>query len=310
MPKTEDDMGTRPNLNDPAADTTTQAVARALADELDRALETADADRYDSWFAADVLWGKPFGALVVGHDQINAIHRQMMRMTKPVAPASPEAPAPGCRHLGRMIGMVDTFGSVESATTADVEALAAVLAEAFTDDPVMGWLVPKASRRPAALRAFFDFQARHHALHFDASLLARIEGQVVAAALVLPPGSWKTPFDQQARHGAGFTAIFRTRLPHALRLQTEMDRRHPREPHYYLPCIGTLTAFQGLGTGGRILRRFTSRCDGEQQPAYLEATNPDNARLYRRHGFETIGFLDVADCPPLERMWRQPTGPQ
>ncbi|MBO0881634.1 MAG: nuclear transport factor 2 family protein [Mycobacterium sp.] len=81
-------MGTRPNLNDQATDATTQAVALGLANELDRALETGDADRYDSWFAADVLWGTPFGALVVGHDQINAIHRQMMRLPKPVAPAS------------------------------------------------------------------------------------------------------------------------------------------------------------------------------------------------------------------------------
>lgn len=94
-------MGTRPKLNDPDADATTQAVAAGLADELQQAAENADADRYDGSFAADVLWGTPFGALVSGHDRINAIHREMMAQDKPVAPPSrfevvvATSPAPG-----------------------------------------------------------------------------------------------------------------------------------------------------------------------------------------------------------------------
>ncbi|MFF3570168.1 SgcJ/EcaC family oxidoreductase [Nocardia jiangxiensis] len=94
-------MDTRPNLHDQAADTTAQAVAADLAAELQKAGETADADRYDNSFAADVLWGTPFGALVVGHSRINAIHRRMMRLSEPVAPSSrfevvaAASPAPG-----------------------------------------------------------------------------------------------------------------------------------------------------------------------------------------------------------------------
>ncbi|MQY22211.1 DUF4440 domain-containing protein [Nocardia macrotermitis] len=94
-------MDTRPTLNDPTADATTQAVAAGLAAELQKAGETTDADRYDNSFAADVLWGTPFGALVIGHSQLNAIHRRMMRPGKLVAPASrfevvvATSPAPG-----------------------------------------------------------------------------------------------------------------------------------------------------------------------------------------------------------------------
>lgn len=94
-------MNTRPNVHDPAADTTAQAAAAELAAELQKAGETADADRYDNSFAADVLWGTPFGALVVGHSRINAIHRRMMRQSEPVAPPSrfevvaAASPAPG-----------------------------------------------------------------------------------------------------------------------------------------------------------------------------------------------------------------------
>ncbi|MFD6108471.1 DUF4440 domain-containing protein [Nocardia salmonicida] len=91
----------RPNLNDPTADPTAQAVAAELAGELQRALETGDADLYDNSFAADVLWGTPFGALVIGHSQLNAIHRGMMQPANSPAPASrfevvvAASPAPG-----------------------------------------------------------------------------------------------------------------------------------------------------------------------------------------------------------------------
>ncbi|MBF6183411.1 YybH family protein [Nocardia otitidiscaviarum] len=94
-------MDTRPTLHDPSAQATAETVAADLAAELQRAGETADADRYDSWFAADVVWGSPFGALVVGYEQINAIHRRMMGAAKPVAPHSrfevvvATSPAPG-----------------------------------------------------------------------------------------------------------------------------------------------------------------------------------------------------------------------
>lgn len=81
-------MDTRPNLDDPAAAATAQAVAIALAAELQKAGETNDADLYDNSFAGDVLWGTPFGALVIGHDRINAIHRRMMHRAEPAAPVS------------------------------------------------------------------------------------------------------------------------------------------------------------------------------------------------------------------------------
>ena len=94
-------MSTRPNVHDPAADAIARAVAADLAAELQQAGESADADRYDNSFAADVLWGSPFGALVVGYGQINAIHRRMMGRREPVAPPSrfevvaANSPAPG-----------------------------------------------------------------------------------------------------------------------------------------------------------------------------------------------------------------------
>jgi hypothetical protein len=43
-------------------------------------------------------------------------------------------------------------------------------------------------------------------------------------------------------------------------------------------------------------------------PAYLEASSPQNRKLYERHGYETMGELIVSDSPALYPMWRLPVG--
>ena len=53
---------------------------------------------------------------------------------------------------------------------------------------------------------------------------------------------------------------------------TEMERRHPREPHHYLALIGTDPAHQGRGIGTALLEPVLARCDAEGLPAYLESS--------------------------------------
>ncbi|MGW4365737.1 SgcJ/EcaC family oxidoreductase [Nocardia takedensis] len=92
-------MSTRPVLHDPSAESEASAQARALAHVLQTGLDAEDADRYDSRFAADILWGSPKGATVSGYDSLNAIHRELMSAR--VAPrsrfevVSARTPAPG-----------------------------------------------------------------------------------------------------------------------------------------------------------------------------------------------------------------------
>jgi uncharacterized protein (TIGR02246 family) len=45
--------------------------------ELQDAIDSSDADLFNKRFAADVLWGSPFGAVVDGYEQIHAIHTRM-----------------------------------------------------------------------------------------------------------------------------------------------------------------------------------------------------------------------------------------
>lgn len=76
-------MSTRPTLGDPKRGAWAHEVAAQFAAGLQQA---GDADGYNSDFAADVLWGSPFGATVAGYVELNAIHRRLMAAK--VAPPS------------------------------------------------------------------------------------------------------------------------------------------------------------------------------------------------------------------------------
>jgi PPOX class F420-dependent enzyme/OxyR family protein/uncharacterized protein (TIGR02246 family) len=61
-----------------AADGAAEAV-QGLVAELQAGLDAHDADVYNRHFAADVIWGSPFGATVHGYDRLHAIHVQLKR---------------------------------------------------------------------------------------------------------------------------------------------------------------------------------------------------------------------------------------
>ncbi|GAA4394427.1 nuclear transport factor 2 family protein [Tsukamurella soli] len=68
-------------------DSDADAAVTELIQALQEGHDTGDADRYDSFFAADVVWGTPKGQVVRGFRPLNAIHHRMMD-PGPVAPRS------------------------------------------------------------------------------------------------------------------------------------------------------------------------------------------------------------------------------
>ena len=54
-------------------------AVQGLVAELQAGLDSRDADVYNRHFAADVIWGSPFGATVHGYDRLHAIHVQLKR---------------------------------------------------------------------------------------------------------------------------------------------------------------------------------------------------------------------------------------
>lgn len=188
---------------------------------------------------------------------------------------------------------------VKTAQPAEAERLIATVVLAFAADPVVRWSYPDSRQYleygPQFVRAFggraFDHGTAFHAADY------------AAVALWLPPGV--APDEEQ--FGALVEQSVAPELQEeAFALGEQMGNYHPKEPHWYLPLAGVDPVYQRRGLGSALLRHVLEQCDRDGLPAYLEATSPLNVRLYERHGFETIGVMQVGTSPALTAMLRKP----
>jgi ribosomal protein S18 acetylase RimI-like enzyme len=191
------------------------------------------------------------------------------------------------------------------ATVDDVQRLRTVLAEAFYEDPMFGWLIPNDGHRQARLRHYFGIELRHYALGHGCVWTT---DDLAGAMLGLPPGKWRAPLHTTLLHGS----VFRARIPGAARLGAAMEWRHMRllrgvgGIHYYVRDIGVHPDTQGRGLGSALMRPLLDRCDQEGLPAYIEASSERSAALYERLGFRHVEELRVWSSPPLWLMIRAP----
>jgi ribosomal protein S18 acetylase RimI-like enzyme len=186
------------------------------------------------------------------------------------------------------------------ATADDIPRLKSILAQAFFDDPIFGWLIPEDGKRLAGLRRYFGIELRHYVLPRGRVWTT---ADLTGAALTLPPGAWRAPLQATMLEGRAFGI----HLARAARMGAAMEWHHarePREPHYYVRDIGVHPDVQGNGLGSALMGPTLERCDREGVSAYIEASNERSAALYERLGFRHTKELHVGSCPPLWLMFR------
>jgi ribosomal protein S18 acetylase RimI-like enzyme len=187
------------------------------------------------------------------------------------------------------------------ATPADRGTVAADLAAAFIEDPVMSWVFRDPAARGRYARHFFATLARH-ALPLGTSV--RTEG---GAALWTPPGRWRDSFWHEAAMGLRtWPGVGLLRGPRVALALLGIEARHPEPPHLYLSAIGVRPERRGGGVGSALLAPGLARADEHGLPAYLESSNPRNIPLYERHGFRVTGELWLPRGPVMTFMWRDP----
>jgi GNAT superfamily N-acetyltransferase len=188
--------------------------------------------------------------------------------------------------------------AIAQASSSGCERIIALLTLAFVGDPPSRWLYPEARHY---IERFPDF-ARALAGKAFAHGTADIVEDGRGAALWLPPGVQP---DDDALERVLKDAVGE-RLEETAKLFETMARYHPAEPHWFLPLMGVDPLWQGAGIGSALLQHALDRCDRERKPAYLESTNPRNIPFYRRFGFEVLGTIEAAGCPPISPMLRRP----
>ncbi len=186
----------------------------------------------------------------------------------------------------------------------DVAPMAGALARAFHDDPVMTWLLgERDDARLRRLRRFMRSESRRHRRHGGTVLTA--DGHP-GGALWDPPGQWRMSWVDIVRAAPVMISGVGPRIPRALGGLSQMEKAHPREPHWYLAILGTDPPHQGKGVGAALLAPVLTRCDAEGTGAYLESSKPDNVPYYERFGFRVSGQIDMPDGPTMWPMWRDP----
>jgi ribosomal protein S18 acetylase RimI-like enzyme len=194
--------------------------------------------------------------------------------------------------------------SIRAATAADHPTAQEALVSAFDDDPVLNWFVRTDATRTRALGTAF----RTSLEVFAPFGLTFVEGSGGGAALWSRHDQWQMSTWQELTLLPTYVSI--CGLGRFRRLVTGFDvmkAHHPREPHYYLYCIGVRADRQGQGIGARLLAPMLERCDAEGLPAYLESSKERNVPFYRRHGFEVREEIQFGPGgPPLWPMWRAP----
>lgn len=181
----------------------------------------------------------------------------------------------------------------------DTREIIETISVAFRTDAAARWLFPDEENFHHVFgrfaRAFAAPAFEHRTAHFT--------DQFAGAATWFPP---RVNGEDEPVMEVIEEFVPHYRLHEAFALFEQMDRFHPEFPHWYLPLIGVAPGHQGEGIGSQLLQHVLSECDHTNTPAYLEASSPENLRLYHRHGFQTLGEIQSGSSPVIYPMLREP----
>ncbi len=189
---------------------------------------------------------------------------------------------------------------VRRAGIEDIPALAEILADAFSDDAAMSWVMggPPAPRLFATMIRITYMPKGDCYISDDGAAALWLAGDLLTAE----------PFSNSLRllpvmlANGGLKTI-----PRGLGAQARMQKFHPHAAHQYLFAVGVRQQAQGKGLGKKILAPMLDRCDAEGVGAYLENSKQQNNNFYRGLGFEfsADAFALGKDAPSIQPMWRE-----
>ena len=203
------------------------------------------------------------------------------------------------------MSIVEASGHVPClATASDSDKLAALLADAFQNDPLAVWAFPDEGRRswllPDFFRVFLDLSLAHNGVYTTADR--------DAVLLFLPPEGWAAMQAQEQELEWRFAEVvgdYVDRLLTIVRLQAE---HHPvGRPHYYVSFAGVSAQAQRRGAMSTLLHRLTAKADNQGLGIYTEASSAGGEATFgRAGGVQIADDIVLPDGPTLRPMWREP----
>lgn len=188
--------------------------------------------------------------------------------------------------------------SLRQAEEADIDAVVAACAEAFTDEAVYAWAVTD----PATAAGFFH-ATLVPAIRARQVLLAETDAGMVTGTAIWVDLDTAAPIHAEAAVLATMPGTVGGRIAAVAAATAAV---HPDEPHLFLSAMAVRPPFRGRGTGAALLSHTLAEADERRRPAYLEASTARSRELYLRHGFRDTGEpIQLPDAGPrLYPMWR------
>jgi len=189
---------------------------------------------------------------------------------------------------------------VERVGTDELGVVARVLAEAFAEDPVFVWAMPKVTTRLADAIAFFTFYLRR-TQSSEREVFATSDRSAVAVMTTVGP------MDHESRAGT-------SELPTLVRTSSSaadyfrwIETFRPAVSHRYLEFIGSSPACSSKGQGSALLKSLLVMAASERLPVWCWSSNPRNLPFYHRLNFAAgTGLQRDADTPSVTPLLRLP----
>jgi GNAT superfamily N-acetyltransferase len=185
-------------------------------------------------------------------------------------------------------------------TAQQIRESGAVLARAFYDDPLLGWVIPDDETRLGKLEWLQTAGVKLGHSHGEVYTTA---GRVEGNAVWLPPGQTKVSLLRMVSVGllAAPLRLGPSPFMRFMRVMNVFDGLHERDmqgPHWYLMILGVDPPRQGQGVGGSLIQPVLARADEAGLPCYLETQKTINVPFYQRHGFDVVIEDDIPGGGP------------
>ena len=189
---------------------------------------------------------------------------------------------------------------VREYTRADRREVTGAMARAFAIDPLFDYFSRDLLHSPRLLPALFASYLGDLDRH-GRSWVVDVDGRPLGFGGWLAPGGYPRGFVRETAVTLRSTPpVMRSvhRLA-AMRLFAEVEKRHPRTPHWYLSLLAVDPTLQGRGLGTQLITPGIEAADAEGLPCYLETQRESNVSWYARFGFELTHKIEQGETPPV-----------
>jgi GNAT superfamily N-acetyltransferase len=197
--------------------------------------------------------------------------------------------------------------TVRPARPEEMRHLLSVTARAYKGDAWIEYMFGDAARDDSRRDAVYQAVGKLWRAEDPNEVKLTTEG-LEGIAVWHAPNHWKTPVRRMVRvvpallRAAGVAGFVR-----AIGVLSAIEKKHPKELHWYLDSLATDPPAQRRGIGGALMAPILEKCDREGLPAYLETQKLENVAYYRRHGFEVRDEIEVSkNGLRVWTMWREP----